>query len=252
MHCEKFEARLHDLLDERLPPECDSTLLAHAEQCDGCREMLGLCEQMLSGLEMWEAPAVSDGFAARVVAQAQQPVAIAELPTPKRAASLGWKLLSGVLAASVVVGVVTMTIQHNRTASAPQANTAEATALPAVAPQAQIAISPAVMASPTLGPRPLQAGELAQLVENADGLFDGRTTGRMIREVTSSLPEVPPVDEHVPGLRPITNSFSLTIGIVRKTLPGRREAAPRESDKPAEPLKPQAEFSRDDNVAGMV
>lgn len=251
MHCEKFEARLHDLLDERLPPECDSALLAHAEQCDGCREMLGLCEQMFSGLEVWEAPAMSDGFAARVVALAQQPLTLAEAPMQKRTASLGWKLLSGVLAASVVLGVVTMSIQQNRTARAPQSNIVEATPLPTVTPQTHVAISPA-MASPTVGPAPLQAGELAQLVESADGLFDGRTTGRMIREVTSSLPEVPLVDEQIPGLRPITNSFSLTFAIVRKTLPGRREAAPREAEKPAAPLKPQAEFSRDDSVSGMA
>jgi hypothetical protein len=254
MHCEKFEARLQDLLDARLSPECDSELLAHADQCDACREMLVLCEQMLSGLEVWEAPPLPDDFAARVVALAQQPVTVAELPAQKeQMVSLGWKLLSGVLAASLLLGVVTMTLQRNPNASTPQGSIADAGALPAATSQAQVTINPAMMASsPTLGPRPLQPGELVQLVENADGLFDGRKTGRIIREVTSSLPEVPLVDEHVPGLRPITSSVSLTIGIVRKSLPVRRDSAPRENEKPAEPLKPQADFSRLDSVAGMA
>lgn len=251
MHCEKFEARLQDLLDERLPPECDSALMAHAEQCEACREMLGLCEQMFSGLEVWEAPPLADGFAARVVALAQQPAATVQPAPQKQTATFAWKLLSGVLAASLLVGLSTLALYQNRSASSPQANMAEATPLPTVAPQTHVAISPA-MASPTVGPAPLQAGELAQLVESADGFFDGRTTGRMIREVTSSLPEVPLVDEQIPGLRPITNSFSLTFTIVRKTLPGRREATPREDEKPAAPLKPQAEFSRDDSVSGMA
>ena len=53
MQCEKFEARLQDLLDQRARPEFDERLLEHAETCENCRETLWLQEQLFTGLEVW-------------------------------------------------------------------------------------------------------------------------------------------------------------------------------------------------------
>ena len=36
MQCEKFENRMHELLDRREPPESDALLREHALVCGGC------------------------------------------------------------------------------------------------------------------------------------------------------------------------------------------------------------------------
>lgn len=67
MQCERFERRLHQLLDRRLPPEADSELLAHAHVCGGCREQLEAQQALLDALDLLETPDASAGFAERVV-----------------------------------------------------------------------------------------------------------------------------------------------------------------------------------------
>lgn len=261
MQCEKFEARLQDLLDQRQRPECDAQLLEHADACDNCRETLILQEQMFAGLELWETPTLDDAFAARVVAQAvAQPRVVAKHDSTKTGrSSLPWKLVAGALAASLLVGVVTVASRWNNAAPKPH-NVAKQTpgniAPPAPAPEIEPDKTPNIAPSAEQAVA-TSAGTLpdhlaAQWVENAPELLDGRATGRMIREVTYSLPEVGNMEDSIPGLRPITSSFSLTIGLVRKTLPGGREQPQREDSKAAPPTKPQAEVSRDDGHASTA
>jgi hypothetical protein len=253
MQCERFETRLQELLDQRERPECDALLLEHADACDHCRETLLLQEQMFAGLEMWEAPQPSRGFAESVVAQsatvtkASQPAALG--------ARFPWKVLTGALAASLLIGVVTVA---SRWTNAPPAVPEKVNDHVVTHPPVKVAPAPTPAPDPVSeivqaphSPMPegsFQEHLAVQWVENAPELLDGRNTGRMIREVTSSLPEVSGVEDNIPALRPITNGFNLTIGMMRKTLPGGRETLPREQPKPERVLKPQAEVARDGHV----
>lgn len=252
MQCEKFEARLQDLLDQRERPELDARLLDHAETCDNCRETLALQERLFTGLELFEPPALSEAFAARVVARHQ-----ADLPTTAHASQsqrLMWRLFAGMLAASVLVAVVTFAMRERPAALEPTSEIAEQTPPQSLAPSiVQAAPQPAPLPPTPVAPRPdvlLQNRLALQFVGTAPEFLDGQATGRMIREVTTSFPEVAVMEENIPGIRPITSSFSLTIGMVRRTLPGGQENTERAAPKPQTPVKPQAELSRP--IVGMI
>jgi anti-sigma factor RsiW len=73
VQCEKFEARLNSLLDQRLPAEKDGELGAHASSCSSCRDLLSGHEQLLDALELLESPALPTGFAQAVVQKVSQP-----------------------------------------------------------------------------------------------------------------------------------------------------------------------------------
>lgn len=253
MQCEKFESRLQDLLDQRERPEYDALLLDHAESCENCRETLMLQEQLFSGLDLWETPRMSDGFAQRVVEQHLSEVNQVQLPERGGGSGpIAWKVFAGTVAASLLVGCIVASAWYSANRAAlPQPTVVETPApqlpvAPEVKTPVQVVEQPLVSPEPT-SPEHASPDYLAmQFVSSAPELFDGHATGRMIREVTTSLPEVATVEENIPALRPITSSFSQTIGIVRKTLPGGREAPNRAEPKPEPTLKPQAELSRDD------
>lgn len=253
MQCEKFEARLHDLLDQRSAPECDPLLLEHAEQCDGCRELLSIQEQMMLGLELWEVPPPPADLPRRSVARYLHELPTAATVVERRSASIFpvWKVVSAAVAASLLIAVVTAGYLLRQSEQAPAAPVAHDVSPPPtdvrVAPEAFVDQRPVQyhrgqVAAP-IGPEVLSAFD-------PDELLDGRRTGRMIREVTANFPEVP-VNEEIPALRPITQSFSVTIGMMRKTLPGGREAPRPRNEKP-QPQKPQAEYSPGDAFEGLV
>lgn len=256
MQCEKFEARLQDLLDQRARPEFDARLLEHAEACDNCRETLLLQEQLFTGLELWEAPSVSDGFAQRVLAQYAAETPVTRSADRSGTDKLAWKVLAGVVAASLLIGVIVAASLQNAGAAKPEtpsvAINPESVAPVAAAPKTQVAERPVPgTAGPSTAPLPLEISlpdQLAQqFVSVAPNFSDGRATGRMIREATYSLPEVTLAEDSIPGLQPIASSFSLTIGMVRRTLPGGRENSPRQDEPKPQPVsKPQAEAQRAD------
>ncbi len=71
MRCDKFENRLQLLLDQRRVPERDSQLVAHAQRCTACREVLSLQSQLFDALELVEIPELPAEFAHNVVALVQ-------------------------------------------------------------------------------------------------------------------------------------------------------------------------------------
>ncbi len=247
MQCEKFEARLQDLLDQRERPEFDAHLLEHAENCENCRETLMLQEQLFAGLDLWETPRTSAGFATSVVARHMTevaPVRVAE--RTGNSGPVAWKVVAGVIAASLMVACIVASARYSASRPAlPPPSVVQKPAVEKVAPVTeQLVQTPVPVVVETTAPD----HPAIQFVGSAPEFLDGHATGRMIREVTSSLPEVAMVEENIPGLRPITNSFSLTIGMVRRTLPGGRDASPRAEPKPQPTVKPQAELSPDDGL----
>jgi hypothetical protein len=100
MRCEQFETRLQLLLDQRKVPERDSQLVAHAQRCSDCQEVLSLQSQLFDVLEMAEVPELPKGFAESVVARVVPPVAAHPTLAPNRMVSI---LVA--LAASLVIGL---------------------------------------------------------------------------------------------------------------------------------------------------
>jgi hypothetical protein len=56
MQCERFERRLHQVLDERGRPEDDPSLRRHADSCPACRGMLASQQALWVGLAELEPP----------------------------------------------------------------------------------------------------------------------------------------------------------------------------------------------------
>lgn len=80
MRCEQFEDRLQLLLDQRRVPERDTQLVAHAQVCPPCRELLSVQAQLFDALELAEVPDLPEDFARDVVAQVK-PAVVVEPPT---------------------------------------------------------------------------------------------------------------------------------------------------------------------------
>lgn len=270
MQCARFEDRLNELLDERLSPQCDAELLAHAQDCDACRELLAISEQLFLGLELCAYPEPSPDFAQRVVAAAArcEPASGQDLLTRSTSRDQKrWRVpvwVSVAVAASLLVATIPLLGWLNPSEPSSVANREGE----AVAPQPHV---PQTRPEPKPNTVPLVAqqtevpgeGALPQeslprmideqldvyfpeafashIVLNPDDLLDGRQTGQMIRSLTSRLPDVP-VDD-TPGLRPFATSFSLTLGMVRKTLPGGRDSNNESRKAPVPATKPQAERS---------
>ena len=52
MNCVRFEMRLDELLDERLPPDSDAELNEHAETCPHCARLLADHQALLEAIEV--------------------------------------------------------------------------------------------------------------------------------------------------------------------------------------------------------
>ena len=95
---------MNDVLDQRLVPERDSMLLRHAGECQACRQLLDGQAALLSGLELWEAPALSSRFASAVLVQAEAIPVAALVDVPHRPKST-W---IGVIAALVSLAALVL------------------------------------------------------------------------------------------------------------------------------------------------
>ena len=69
MHCDEFESRLNELLDERHAPRRNPALRAHAAVCAPCEALLRGYESLLDAVDALETPVPAAGFAAQVVSQ---------------------------------------------------------------------------------------------------------------------------------------------------------------------------------------
>jgi anti-sigma factor RsiW len=83
MNCDWFEMRLDELLDERLPPDCDAALNEHAEACPRCAQMLSDHHALLEAIEALVRPEPRGDLAARILAAVgrdlREPVSLANV-----------------------------------------------------------------------------------------------------------------------------------------------------------------------------
>ncbi|MCA9219435.1 MAG: zf-HC2 domain-containing protein [Planctomycetales bacterium] len=244
MKCDEFQARLHDLLDQRLAPEDDDALRSHANNCDHCDHVLQAQERLFYGLAQFPAPTPSGEFAERLAAS------VVTTPRSRRSLARPLMILALGLAAAVAIAFLP------RFSNTP---TNVAKLPPTASPDAPVnaanelasstnhsAANDASMESETArvfgngqneASQPPSDTALAASASNE--VYRLWISEMATRMQTLSVDSTSPVEELASGFRPVANSISGAIGALRRTLPGIR---PHESDA-AEP--PQAGLWRD-------
>jgi len=218
MRCLDFERRLNALLDERMRPQSDPHLAAHAASCERCRRLLAGQEKLLVGLSRMTAPPLSRDFARRVVIQARLKPAVT-------AVSRGPFVVAACFASAAAVLLALWTAWNSRGDLAGIAKlAAEMPKMTASQGNGTLAITQAP------GNRPPVAG--------ADWLIEApRLAGRLrnyrgaIDELADVLPEaaqrLDEMEQIAPGIRPLRAALSIVWDTLCRTLPGARSDAPR-------------------------
>lgn len=245
MKCDEFQARLHDLLDQRLAPEDDASLQAHANVCDHCDRVLQTQERLFYGLAQFSAPTPSGEFAERLAAS------VVAAPRSRRSLARPLMILALGLAAAVAIVFLprfsttptNVAKQSPRTPLEAPANISNATASTNGSTADNGAASPdgtsrEIVTGRNEASQPPSDSALAASASN--DVYRLWITEMATRMQSLSVDSTNPVEELASGFRPVANSISGAIGALRRTLPGMR---PHESDSAGEP--PQAGVWRD-------
>ncbi len=237
MQCDKFEARLHELLDRRSRPERDDVLRAHALSCPECQQVLEAQELLFDGLEFFECPEPSPDFAGRVLSQYQPPQ-----PVTNRIRTA--VIAVGAVAAALLLLVIPMLRGGGGQFDNGASNSSLVTTNSVNTRDDQPTIKPNAIEnipSPS-NPVGLIADEslarTSPFVDAQDEIpADDNILSSEYRELiavwTEQLNLIPsdqqmePVDQISGGLRPIATSFSVAINLLRRTLPVGKEQPPQ-------------------------
>ncbi len=230
MKCDNFADRLNELLDERLSPQDDASLLAHADQCGDCRETLAAQETLFRGLAVLQRRSVSPEIGRRVLAEVVMPVpSIATIPPPR----FERRWLPMLVSAAAVLLAVSFGIWiANRGNNRP------------------VVVEPGQ-------PRGANREGLATIVKPGIGRSSNAPAPQPAEVVKAPMPAIPAVDEHqvarlamasiashwpttaqwphmetldvehyAPGIRPIRESFEVALEALMRTIPGKKDARP--------------------------
>ena len=187
----------------RRRPETDDVLNAHAHACSSCSRKLVIQEALFESLELLESPPPPAGFSKRVVRTAQR-----EQVVGRRNSRVAW------LAVAAGLTVMLWTLAGRQTFDPPA--TQPATVL-AESPETDQETLSSVLESPTVDVRLVGEGSLF-----AD--FSFVELSRQPREHVTHL---------AGGLRPVADSLTAALGVLRRTFPG---------GKSARDEKPQANY----------
>jgi hypothetical protein len=214
MHCREFESRLNDILDDRGQPRADAQLAAHAEACDGCREMLDGYQALFAGLTRRAFPSPSAEFSQRVVEEVVPAVVVSHGASARR---IGWAVATVFTTAAAVLLVVSLVWQARRGGPAPQSDH-------------KLVGAPNTPQQPHRGAAP---GGLA--VAHGDWLIEAPRLPSRIRgsyrgtidNLAVTLPEtverLDEVEHFAPGIRPIRISLGVLLDALWRTIPGSHE-----------------------------
>lgn len=192
MNCDKFEQRLHFLLDRRRRPERDARLISHCQTCRNCRQILETQEAIFDSLELFETPRISDDFSDQVLASLQ----------PPRPLLVRYTRLIAAVAAVVAIALVPL-LWPSQT-SPPKSPT-------------QVVSRPA-LPDPSVPVQPKIHSEKDDAALANDYLV-------MLQNWTENFPQVPldrfeSVSQLPNGLYPVASSFNEAATLLRRTLPG--------------------------------
>ncbi len=223
MNCETFESRLNDLLDQRLSPETDSLLQAHAGACSDCRDRLAAQAVLWEALAFSNVPEPPSGFARQVVAEV--------MPT-RRPPRLSRTLVAVAAVAALVLIAVIPVIRGRFTG--PGHVTPNEVATDTDEPSNEQDSPP---------PRIVEFSDTQEAAPSETMLADGSTEPRvedlkvpyegLLQQIPEKLPDVSAEDidsDKIPGVRPIRSSFSTGVSLIRRTLPGGKSREHRHPD----------------------
>ena len=230
MHCREFERRLNAALDERKRPEADTSLTAHAAECEDCRQFLEGQELLFVGLSRIAAPSLGCDFAPQVVAKAEM----------KRSPMVPFRarlLVATCLGSAAAMLVALSTVWYARRSDAVAVQKSAAAASPIVASRQG---NPSLAMIQPGGPRRSVAPGGLTPVTGADWLIEApRLPGHLrncrgaIDELAIVLPEaalrLDEMEQMAPGIRPLRAALSIVWDTLCRTLPGARVDSPRPS-----------------------
>ena len=239
MQCHEFDERLHRLLDDRQSPQRDGALLAHAQYCASCREVLRAQESLLRHFGRNCTPQPPPGFPSRFLERADVAATLARREKPSRR----WLLVAtiGATAALALMAVtLAMLARPPRPGTLPTVVDIERRALePANEPGSGLAADEP--SRPQIEqPRNSSSPVPQQLVaaDKTDATLDSQSIeqyGQVLQSIASRVPEavdrLDEVEQATPGLRPVRASFTLAIGTIRRTIPPRPKRAPPKPSK---------------------
>jgi hypothetical protein len=216
MHCHEFESRLNDVLDDRGQPRADGQLVAHAQHCDSCRQLLAGQQALFAGLKHRPlAATVLTGFADRVVAQSGQAVQVAQRVSPARA----WWAVATVLSTAAAVLLVVSLVWQARRGNLPRPDhniVNNGPSIPTPLPK---------RGAPRNGLAMSQADwliEAPRLPSHIRGSYRG-TLDNLAVALPETVQQLDHVEHYAPGIRPIRISFGLMIDALWRTFPGSRD-----------------------------
>ncbi len=231
MKCPEFEDRLQNLLDQRLVPERDELLTAHAHSCVTCREVLRAQDALFDALPRlrvqpraaWE-KSVADDVVAAMLSESQPQ------HRAKRSRSF-WDVrwlsvgLVGLAAAVLLAFSPAWRVMTNPPArdKNPQA---QFETEPGKKKRQQLAITEPKKKVRLETPRPLPPivpDNNPDSSGNSDLLAEYQLA---LQQFMATLPEnveLNQFEEFSPGIRPLRSTIGLAIDTLRRTLPGHRE-----------------------------
>jgi hypothetical protein len=252
MKCTDFENRLNELLDDRLAPQDDASVVAHASGCADCREVLAAHEGLFRGLALLSRRTVSPELGKKVLREFNSPgAALPPLPpAPRR----GWlPMLATAAAILLAVGLSIWIVNRNRNPRfaiqpAPRGGHGNL---------AIIKPSNRTQPKETLAPAPLVAPQPPQVANVQPGPVPTPEENEAYRQTMASLasqwsangqwsanPQWPHVEtlnveQYAPGIRPIRESFEVALDALLRTIPsGKKETRPT----PPQALQPHGDM----------
>ncbi len=254
MKCTDFEERLNELLDDRLAPQDDATLVAHANSCGDCREVLAAHESLFRGLAVLNHHTVSPDLGKQVLRELNAPIA-AIPPLPPAPRRNWFPVLATAAAILLAVGVSVWIVNRNRNSRiaiqpAPRGDRGNLAIIkpgrihkpqeasqpaPLVVPQEPkiVGVQPA---PPSLDPMPS--------AEESEAYKQAMVSLASQWSTNAQNPQWPHVEtlnveQYAPGIRPIRESFEVALDALLRTIPsGKKETRPT----PPQALQPNGDM----------
>jgi hypothetical protein len=234
MKCTDFEDRLNELLDDRLSPQNDATLIAHANSCADCREVLVAHESLFRGLAVLNHRTVAPELGKQVLREFTAPVApLPPLPTIKRS---WFTILATAAAILLAVGVSIWIVNRNRNSRiavqpAPRGGHGNLAIIKpgrSTKPQETVAPAPLVTHQPNVvaeRPRTAPTAEENEARQAMASLASQWSANAQYPQW--SHVETLNVEQYAPGIRPIRESFEVALDALLRTIPsGKKETRP--------------------------
>lgn len=252
MKCTDFENRLNDLLDDRLAPQNDPILIAHAADCAECREVLAAHESLFRGLALLNRRTVSPELGKQVLRELNAPAAALPPlpPSPRR----GWlPMLATAAAILLAVGLSIWIVNRNRNprfAAQPgprggQGNLAIIKPGNRAQPQETVVPPPVVAPQPpkivNMQPSPVPSPEENEAYRQTMASLASQWSANGQWSANPQWPHVETlnVEQYAPGIRPIRESFEVALDALLRTIPsGKKETRP----SPPQAIQPHGEM----------